>query len=166
MHSSHVFSPNQALVTKHDGICSSCHIHVHTHTHSQTHTNTQISQYRLCSCSQPLCQSDKAITLKGLAPWEFNHLFSFSSYLPLSFFTGFPSSQLIFYHSWRLIPQSIHLYASLFTNELCYTCMPRHSCTVWEGTRGGDIKAAHIQSTDATCAEGQHTPLIRESTST
>lgn len=127
-----------------------------TITHMCTYRNTTLRWANtVCSYSELFCHTDKAITLKGLAPWEFNHLFYLSSHLSLFSFSQFflhLTYFLSFLKGYITLYPALH--ASLFTNERCYTCIHRHSHTVWERMRGREIKAAHIQSTDATtCAK-------------
>ena len=123
---------------------------------NRAHAFTIIYTCSLGSYSEPFCQSDKTITQKELAPWEFNHLFSFSSYLSLCFtvflhsthFLSFITGYIILYlalcliiHKWALL----YMYARVFMQDM-------------KRMRGTNIKAAHIQSTDATCAKraGMH----------
>lgn len=110
------------------------------YTHSNTHTHFKISQYNLCSYSEPFCQWQSHYA-KRLAPWEFNHSFSlssislsFSAFLSLNLFSIIPKglhhtlsrSLCLIMHKWALL----HMYAQAFTHCMKGNERERHqSCT-------------------------------------
>lgn len=107
---------------------------------------------------EPFCHSDKAIMLKGPAPRECYRPCPFSFLRSPCFLTHFffPSPPLVFCHSYITTglyhtPSSYMRHYSRMSPGI-HVCAG-HSCTSQEGGEGGDIKAAHIQSTDATCAK-------------
>lgn len=127
-------------------------------------------QQPLRGFSEPFCHSDKAITLKGAgSPGMLSlvsplissvSLFSHS----LFFFPSPPTCFLSLLYHYRPISHSILLYASLFTNELGYTCMRRAFMHVTRGNReGGGASKLHTYRAQMLHVqrEGPRTPMIR-----